>query len=153
MSKKQDEAVETFKSGFNCAQSVLSTFSDLLESNPEQLRSVSVGFGGGMGKLQETCGAATGAYMLFSIYCSNKTADNEEAKAASALMIRKFSQKFNQIEGSTNCKTLIGVDLQTEEGMKEATDKGLFDKVCGKCVGTAVRIIEDMLGEKASISD
>ncbi len=150
MSKKQDMAVETFSSGFNCAQSVLSTFSNLLEMEPDQLKSVSAGFGGGMGKLQETCGAATGAYMLFSIYCSNQTADNDEAKAASALMIRKFSQKFVRIEGSTNCKTLIGVDLQTEEGMKEAKDKGLFDNICGRCVRTAVGIVEEMLDSPMS---
>lgn len=145
MSKKQDMAVETFRSGFNCAQSVLSTFSDFLEMDQEQLKSVSVGFGGGMGMQMETCGAVTGAYMVFSIYASKKTDDNAVAKAESAQLIRDFSKRFADIEGSTSCKTLMGVDLLTEEGMQEAKDKGLFDKVCAKCVGTAAGIVESMI--------
>lgn len=146
MSKKQDIAVETFNSGCNCAQAVLTSFSDLLKMDKDQLMAVSAGFGGGMGMLQDTCGAATGAYMVFSIYRSQGAKDNKFAKDESALMIRRFSKQFTEIEGTTNCKKLIGVDLNTEEGMKEATEKDLFNKVCSKCVSTAVGIVEEMVG-------
>lgn len=146
MTKKQEQAVATFQSGYNCAQSVLSTFSDVLNVEPEQLKAVTVGFGGGMGMQQETCGAVTGAYMAFSIYASNKTDDNAVAKAESASMIRDFSKRFIRIEGSTSCKELMGVDLSNEEGMQEARDKDLFVKVCAKCVGTATGIVEEMIG-------
>jgi C_GCAxxG_C_C family probable redox protein len=145
MSKKQDQAVETFNSGCNCAQAVLTSFTEVLKMDKDQLMAVSAGFGGGMGKLQETCGAATGAYMVFSIYRSHTTADNQHAKDESALMIRRFSKRFSEIEGATNCKKLIGVDLNTEEGQQEAIEKNLYDKVCGKCVSTAVGIVEEMI--------
>ena len=138
MSLKQDQAVETFKSGCNCAQAVLTSFSDILKMDKTELMAVSAGFGGGMGKLQETCGAATGAYMVFSIHRSHSAPDNQYAKDESALMIRRFSKRFSEIEGATNCKKLIGVDLNTEEGQQEASEKDLFNKVCGKCVSTAV---------------
>jgi C_GCAxxG_C_C family probable redox protein len=146
MSDKKKIAVETFNSGCNCAQAVLTSFSDILKMDKESLMAVSAGFGGGMGKLQDTCGAATGAYMVFSIYRSHTTSDNQHAKDESALMIRKFSKRFMEIEGSTNCKKLIGVDLNTEEGQQEAAEKDLFNKVCGKCVSTAVGIVEEMIG-------
>lgn len=110
-----------------------------------QLMAVSAGFGGGMGKLQETCGAATGAYMVFSIYCSKTSEDNSHAKDESALMIRRFSKQFSELEGTTNCKKLIGVDLNSEQGQQEAIEKDLYNKVCGKCVSTAVGIVEEMI--------
>jgi len=119
MSEKQSKAVETFNSGCNCAQSVLTSFSDKLEMNREQLMAVSAGFGAGMGRLQETCGAAT--------------------------MIRKFTKRFIEIEGTTNCRALIDCDLNTEEGQQHAHEEGVFEKVCAKCVSTAVGIVEEMI--------
>ena len=146
MSEKQKLAAEVFNSGCNCAQAVLTSFSDLLKMDKDQLMAVSAGFGGGMGKLQDTCGAATGAYMVFSIYTSHRTQDNIQAKDESALMIRRFSKRFAEIEGSTNCKKLIGVNLNTEEGQQEAREKDLFNKICGRCVSTSVGIVEEIIG-------
>ena len=104
MSEKQSKALETFNSGCNCAQSVLTSFSEKLEMNSEQLMAVSAGFGAGMGRLQETCGAATGAYMVFSIYTSKNAEDNDEAKDGAATMIRKFTKRFIEIVKAYLCK-------------------------------------------------
>ncbi len=54
-------AVQLFQSGLNCAQRVLISFSEKLNFDKKLATAISLGFGGGMGRLQETCGAVTGA--------------------------------------------------------------------------------------------
>ncbi len=45
------------------------------------------------------------------------------------------------------CRQLLGRDLSTPEGMKEAKDKGLFSSICPRMVQDAVEILEEMLNE------
>jgi C_GCAxxG_C_C family probable redox protein len=62
MEKKEDKAIGLFKSGLNCAQSVLTAYAEELDFDKNLALSISCGFGGGMGRLQETCGAVTGSF-------------------------------------------------------------------------------------------
>ncbi len=67
MKSKEEIAVESFRSGLNCAQSVVAAYADEMSFDRNLALSISCGFGGGMGRLQETCGAATGAFMILGI--------------------------------------------------------------------------------------
>ena len=58
-------AIEYFNQGYNCAQSVVLAFSDVLsESDKNAIVKVSSSFGGGIGRLREVCGAFSGACMV-----------------------------------------------------------------------------------------
>ena len=59
-----ERAVELFKSGFNCSQSVVAAFADMYGLTEEQALRVSASFGGGIGRMRETCGAACGMFLL-----------------------------------------------------------------------------------------
>jgi C_GCAxxG_C_C family probable redox protein len=145
MKSKKQKAIQSFRSGLNCAQSVLTAFSDDLEFDYKLALNVSSGFGGGMGKLQETCGAVTGAFMVIGIYNSNTHTDTKIGKDKSESMIQAFSTKFKAINGTQNCSSLLKCDLKTEEGRTYATDNGLFETVCEKCVSDSVAIIEELI--------
>jgi C_GCAxxG_C_C family probable redox protein len=145
MTQKQQQAVNTFKSNFNCAQSVLTTFSEDFGLDKETAFSLTSGFGGGMGMLQKTCGAVTGAYMVISLLNSTKFEDNDNRKKLSAEMIQRFYDEFVKINGTTNCSKLMNCDLKTEEGYKFASDNNLFETVCAKCVADAVQILEETI--------
>ena len=54
MKSKEDKAIRSFKSGLNCAQAVLTAYSDDLSFDNSLALNLSCGFGGGMGRLQET---------------------------------------------------------------------------------------------------
>jgi len=62
--KKEDIAKSTFNNGYNCAQSVLTPFANQMGIDVSSTMKLASGFGAGMGRLQETCGAVTGAYMV-----------------------------------------------------------------------------------------
>jgi C_GCAxxG_C_C family probable redox protein len=151
MSTRKEEAANTFTSGCNCAQSVLTSFYDILEKDRDDLLAVSAGFGGGMGKLQDTCGAVTGAYMVFGHYAGKMTSSNDEAKELSGKMVRAFHEKFMARKGATSCREILGVDMHTEEGQREINEKNLMGTVCVDAVKTATEIVEEILLDKKTL--
>ncbi|MDX2443508.1 MAG: C-GCAxxG-C-C family protein [Bacteroidales bacterium] len=145
MKTKEQKAIQFFRSGSNCAQSVLSAYSGDLKIDNTLAMSISSGFGGGMGRLQRTCGAATGAFMVLGVFNSQKYADSKESKEQTNLMIQKFADKFIAIHGSLVCKTLINSDLNSEKGRQLAREKNLFEEVCEKCVLDSIMIVDELI--------
>lgn len=72
MKTKAEKAIAYFNSGLNCAQSVFTAYAEEFNIDPELAISISCGFGGGMGRLQETCGAVTGAFMVLGMHNCQK---------------------------------------------------------------------------------
>ena len=60
MEDRVQKAVELFKSGYNCSQSVVAAFADMYGFTQEQALRMGASFGGGIGRMRETCGAACG---------------------------------------------------------------------------------------------
>jgi C_GCAxxG_C_C family probable redox protein len=98
-----------------------------------------------MGRLQETCGAVTGAYMALGVFNAKKYSDNNERKLKSYAMIQEFEKKFIQKIGSTSCKALTNCDLRTEEGQKAFKEKNMHENICNKCVSCAVEILDEIM--------
>jgi C_GCAxxG_C_C family probable redox protein len=141
----EEKAIRSFRSGLNCAQAVVTAFTDELDYDYNLAQSVACGFGGGMGRLQETCGAVTGSFMVLGIYNCKKFTDNKDRKEATYTMVQKFSEKFKLINGATDCKALLKCDLKTDEGNRYAKDNNLFETVCEKCISDSLRIIDKLI--------
>ena len=58
-------AVANFREGFNCSQSVVAAFADIYGFTREQALHMSASFGGGIGRMRLTCGAACGMAFLW----------------------------------------------------------------------------------------
>lgn len=144
MNIKQEKAVRSFREGLNCAQAVITAYSEELGFNSDLAERISVGFGGGMGRLQETCGAATGAFMALGLHYSNRLKDNKLRKEAAYRAIQDFASRFETANGSLNCKKLINADLRTEEGQRYIKEHKLHDTVCEKCIKDAIAIVEEL---------
>ena len=141
----EEKALASFRAGLNCAQAVVTSYSDKMNYDNGLALSISCGFGGGMGKLQETCGAVTGSFMVLGIYNCIKFSDNKERKEATYPMVQKFSEQFKHINGSTDCISLLKCDLKTEEGNLYAKENNLFETICEKCISDSIRIISDLI--------
>jgi C_GCAxxG_C_C family probable redox protein len=141
----EEKARGSFRSGLNCAQAVATSYSDKLNFDYSLALSIACGFGGGMGRLQETCGAVTGSYMVLGVYNCKRISDNKERKEKTYAMVQKFSEKFKDLNGSTDCSALLKCDLKTEEGLHYAVVNNLFETVCEKCISDSIRIIEELV--------
>ncbi len=58
-----ETALLRFKEGFSCSQAILSTYGEEVGLARILGLKLAEGFGGGMGRMAETCGAVTGAFM------------------------------------------------------------------------------------------
>ena len=141
MNSLTDKAVANFRSGLNCAQAVISAYTDEMKIDESLALSLSCAFGGGMGRLQETCGVVTGAYMVIGIYNCRKFKENKDRKEYSYAMVQEFSRQFKEKNGSTDCIDLLKHDLKTEEGKKYIHDHNLHEKVCEVCIADAINIL------------
>ena len=65
--ERSARAKELFLSGYNCAQSVLIAFSDMTGFDEKTSAMVASGFGGGMGRMREVCGAVSGMFIAYNI--------------------------------------------------------------------------------------
>ncbi len=147
MEPKAVKAINSFQSGYNCAQSVVATYANELGFDESFASAISVGFGGGMGRMQEKCGAVTGAFMVIGLYNSKKFEDNQVRKMETYAMVQKFDERFSAVHGATNCMSLLNCDIRTEEGHNRAKEQNLFAHVCEKCLATSVKIVDELLNE------
>src|SRR5512138_2424520 len=132
---KQEEAMTKFMGGYNCAQSVFYAFCDDLGLEPEIALKVACGFGAGMGRKGEVCGAVTGGIMALGAKYGRGTNEERPVTDATYVKIRSLMDQFASKHGTCICRQLLsGSDLTTEEGQKFFRENDLSNKVCKLCV-------------------
>jgi C_GCAxxG_C_C family probable redox protein len=141
---KANEAVDCFEQGFNCAQALLATYCEEFGVDRKHALMLSCGLGAGMGRLQETCGAVTGAYLLIGLRYGQYMVQDSEAKERTYRLIQEFSQRFIERNKSTNCRELLGVDLINGD-IKKARLR--VSQICPKAVRDAAEILESIIYE------
>ncbi|MHB8085203.1 MAG: C-GCAxxG-C-C family protein [Dehalococcoidia bacterium] len=142
---KDDDALASFKSRFNCSQSVLSAFCDELGFDRQTALKIAAGFGGGIGRSGETCGAVTGAIMVIGLKKGMSLPDPLKANELTYALSAEFLKKFRDRHGSTLCRDLLGCDISNNKALLEAREKRLFQTICPGLVQDAIRIVEGML--------
>lgn len=142
---RPEKAVELFNQGFSCSQAVISAYADAVGLDPETALKVAAGFGGGMGRMAGTCGAITGAVMILGLKFGGATAENAEAKEKTYKRVRELVARFKARHGTMTCCELLGQDISTPEGLREAKDQQLFTTRCPKFVQSAAEILEELI--------
>ena len=129
----------------NCSQAVVVAFSDSVGMDRALAMSVARGFGGGIGRFGLTCGAVTGALMVLGLKVSQIEPDEKKAKDKAYELAGKFRTEFEARHGVMDCKSLVGIDLSTEEGKKLNDEKKITRTLCPDFVRTAAEIVDDMV--------
>ena len=139
MDKKKLE--EYAKREYNCSQTVFAYFASDLGLDEQIAIKIATPFERGMFKSQ-TCGALTAAYMALGLkYGSN----NLDQKLRLEEMVHKLDEEFEQRNKNKECINLLGLDINTEEGMKEALENDLLTSVCGACISSSIEITEEIM--------
>ena len=143
----KNPACARFEEGFSCSQAVFSAYAEHLGLDRETALKISGGFGGGMGRMAQTCGAVTGAFMAIGLKYGAVETDDQEAKDKTYALIREFSDRFKSRHGSITCQELLGCDISKPENMEMAREQGLFKATCPDLVRDAAEILEEILAE------
>lgn len=80
LDKRVELAVDLFKQGYNCSQSVVGAFADMYGFSREQALKMAASFGGGIGRMRQTCGAACGLFMIAGLETGCTDPKNRMAK-------------------------------------------------------------------------
>lgn len=134
-------AVSLFDEGYACSQSVLLAYSEFFDLDEKTAKLISSTFGGGMGRLRETCGAVTGGFMVLGLAFGNDDPKDMDTKLDGYRKVRELNKRFVQLHGTSNCKQLL---------IKHATDAQVKDRkhhkiICRKIVADSTGLVYDVL--------
>lgn len=136
------KAVSLFKEGFNCSQSVVAAYADLYGFTPEQALRMSASFGGGIGRMRETCGAACGLFILAGLHHSAIEGADRRTKQENYELVQRLAAEFRRRNGALRCADLLGpAEAQTVSATPAPRTPAYYAKrPCSQLVEEAARI-------------
>lgn len=133
MISRVEEAAKRHQNGYNCAQAVACTYADLVGIDEETMFRMTEALGAGMGNMEGTCGAVSGACVLAGMAASTGNLENPNSKAISYKFSKAILGDFAKRNMSVTCKVLKGV----------GTGKVL--RACPDCVRDAAEFAEKII--------
>ena len=119
--------------GYNCAQAVACAYADLVGADKQTMFAATEGLGLGMGGMEGTCGALSGACVICGLAKSGADLENPTTKGATYKVSRELVSRFAELSGATRCRDLKGIDT------------GTVLCSCPQCIENAARILEDVV--------
>jgi C_GCAxxG_C_C family probable redox protein len=148
MSEKTGIAKQYHARGYGCGQAVLAPFALDYGLSEEAALRISTGFGSGMGRMCEVCGALTGAFMVIGLKYGKVVTDGTKYGTDTETtyrLVAEVANKFKEKNGSIYCRDLIGHDLGDPDERAKVIQLGLFKTTCGKAILDAVELLEETL--------
>ena len=143
MQTKNERALELFLGGYNCAQSVLASFSEGYGLEAEKALKISGCMGGGC-RHGDICGAVMGAVMVVGLKYGRGFGEDAEAKQICDAAFWQYMEEFKKTHGSIVCRELLGYDVSTEEGMAKHKLIPRAESPCTDFVKDTVDILEEI---------
>ena len=146
--------MDNFKKGYNCSQSIILAFEDILPLDISTLSKMASSFGGGMGRLREVCGSVSGMFMIAGLLYGYDGPETGEVKAEHYARIQELAHKFEEKHGSIVCREMLGLSVKHDVPTPEARTTEYYKKrPCAEIIGDAAEILEQYINEHPISSD
>ena len=144
----KEKAMNYFKQGYNCAQSVLLAFGDHTGLEEETAARMASAFGGGMGRMREVCGAVSGALMAAGLISGYSDPAARTEKTELYARVQRIAAGFRTENGSIICRELLGSEMgqNTNPTPDTRTPEYYRKRPCAELVGIAAEITAEELG-------
>ena len=140
-------ARDLFLEGCNCSQAVFCAFSDLVGLDMDFAKKLSSGFGGGMGRLRETCGAVSGMVMAASALYGYSDTTDPELKYECYKLVQALCKRFREESGSISCRELLGLSGASDPYSPPRTEEFYKARPCPGLIELAAGILEEYIAE------
>ncbi len=145
---RREMAMANFYEGYNCSQSIVLAFADLIPIEKTTLLKMSSSFGGGMGRLREVCGSVTGMFMIAGILYGYDGPETGQVKADHYARIQELARRFEETHGSIVCREMLGLSVRHDVPVPEARTQEYYKKrPCPEIIGDAAEILEQYIKE------
>ena len=138
-------AAELSMSGCNCAQAVLVAFGDVTGLEPEFAKKLSCGFGGGLGRLREVCGAVSGMIMTADLlYGYTDPGEDDIHKKEYYALVQELCGKFREETGSIICREILD-NPPSDPAPSPRTAEYYAQRPCARMVMIAAKVLDDYI--------
>lgn len=146
---KQEKAKEFFMAGANCSQAVLCAFQEEIGLSQELLMKMASGFGGGMARMREVCGAVSGMFLAADLLKGSASFTDKDAKDAQYVFLQGLAAEFKAETGSIICRELLGLESKGPDAPVSTPRTPAFYKKrpCVEMVALAAGILASALEE------
>lgn len=139
-----DKAIKYFSKNFNCSQSVFASYSEKFGITEKDAFKIASGFGGGIGKTQNICGALSGAVMVLSCRYYNEN-DIRGSKILVYEKVKELILRFKEIHNTIDCLELIDLDFN-KDGSSELFNKlKIRENKCNGYINDVCKILEELI--------
>jgi len=142
---RPETALCLFRQGFSCSQAVAAAFAAELGLDREAALRLAQPFGGGIARRADWCGAVTGAFLAIGLKHGRDRADDTAARDKTYILVNEFIARFAARHGEIKCRDLLGCDIGTPEGQKQAEALKLHQTKCEDLVRDAAAILDELL--------
>ncbi len=151
MNSYSQKAMNLFKEGYNCAQSVFLAFAEDLGFDKETALKLSSSFGGGMGRMREVCGAVSAMFMIAGLKYGYTSPTDKTAKTEHYERIQELAKKFKDKHETIICRELLGVDADDNPIPSDRTPEYYASRPCERLIGDAAEIISEYIKSSEKI--
>ena len=139
--------MEFFKQGYNCSQSVVGAWAEDMGLDLNTALKISCGFGGGIGRMREVCGAFSGAVMILGLKFGNTVGSDAKAKGANYELVQKFAKRFKEENGRDTiiCREMLGLDGASKPTPAARTNEYYKKRPCVELVGIASGLLAEFV--------
>lgn len=150
---RAERAADLFLQGYNCCQSVVLAFADLLPLGELELKSLASGFGGGFGRMREVCGCVSGMTLLAGFISPADDPTDIPARTANYALVQKFAAAFRTSQGSIICREILGLRSEAKKSPEspqpsERTPHYYASRPCAGSCALAAQIVAAHLAEQ-----
>lgn len=140
-------ATELFGEGYNCAQSVFLAYADVFDLEMDLAKSLSVSFGGGIGRMREVCGTVSAMAMLAGLKYPVSDQKDMEARKQNYGIVQLMAELFKNKHQSLICRNLLpaAAAAKKDPAPSERTAEYYQKRPCVRYVADAARIAGQML--------
>ena len=147
---RREAAMANFMKGYNCSQSIVLAFADMLDMDEATLSKLSSSFGGGMGRLREVCGSVSGMFMVAGLLYGYDGPETGQVKADHYARIQELAHRFEEQHGSIVCRELLGLNVRHDVPVPEARTTEYYKKrPCPEIIGETAEILEQFIKENS----
>lgn len=139
-----EKAAEAMGNGYNCAQAVSTTYGVQFGVPEATIAKIASGFGGGVGRTDNICGAVSGAVMVLGLKFGPENAADKEAKTRASIKAGEFIREYASRYGAVSCTGLLGYNISLTEEREKALANNAFAG-CRDIVRNAGKLLEEFL--------
>lgn len=143
-----DTAKRLYLSGYNCTQSVVMAFEDMLGYDAKTVALITQPLGTGIGGMREVCGTVSGMAVVLGILFGGDDPKNPLKRREIYKRVQELSQRFEKDNGSIVCRELVGMTkLGTSKGNPYDRSSDYKKRPCPELVKYATDILEEYIEE------